>query len=436
LDSKAKSEEGILMKLAVFVWEFPPRIIGGLGTYISEIAPRFVKMGSDVTVFTLNDGTLEEHEVQNGIDVYRPKILNSEDVVPTVVAEDIRRWGTGIRFFADLTMSNILSADRLINQLVRKEHRDYDAVIVHDWLSIMGGMIAKRELARPLIFHLHSTEKGRNLGEGSKTVQNLEYVGGEKADHLVTVSYNMRDELISQGLSQNKINVVYNGVDPRKYDPGEVSPERIQQVRGRYGITPDEYMVLFVGRIVVVKGVDRLVQAMTTVKKTIPKAKLVIVGTSDMQYSIEELARTLKLEDRVKFRFEFIPEEDRIAHYAAADLCVFPSLYEPFGIVALEAMSMAKPVVVGATKGSGMREFVIPNGPDKCGLHINPYEPNDIAWGITSALEDVKLAKEMGMNGRRLVLETYNWDAVSARTLKLYEDLLEADRSKKQGAPK
>ncbi len=412
------------MKLAVFVWEFPPRIVGGLGTYISEIAPRFVRMGTDVTVFTLNDGTLEEHEVLNGIDVYRPKILNSEDVVPTVIAEDIRRWGTGIRFFADLTMSNILSADRLVNQLSRKEHRAFDAIIVHDWLSIMGGMIGKRELDRPLILHFHSTEKGRNLGEGSKTVRDLEYTGGQKADHIVTVSYSMRDELISQGFAEGKINVVYNGVDPQKYNPDSVSKAKVDEIRSRYGITPSEYMILFVGRIVVVKGVDRLVQAMSYVRKTIPNAKLVIVGTSDMQYSIEELVKSLKLEDWVRFRFEWIPEEERIAHYAASDLCVFPSLYEPFGIVALEAMSMSKPVVVGASPGSGMKEFVVPNGPDQCGIHINPYEPNDIAWGITSALENIEKARKMGVNGRRLVLDAYNWDTVAARTLRLYEDLL------------
>lgn len=416
------------MKLAVFVWEFPPRIVGGLGTYISEIAPRFVKMGSDVTVFTLNDGTLEEHEVQNGIDVYRPKILNAEDVVPTVIAEDVRKWGTGIRFFADLTMSNILSADRLVNQLARKEHREYDAIVVHDWLSIMGGMIGKRELHCPLIFHLHSTEKGRSLGEGSKTVRDLEYSGGQNADHVVTVSYSMRDELISQGFVQGKINVVYNGVDPQKYSPSVVSKSKITEIRARYDIKPDEYMILFVGRIVVVKGVDRLVQAMSSIKKTIQKAKLVIVGTSEMQYSIEELVKTLKLEDRVKLRFEWISEEERIAHYAASDLCVFPSLYEPFGIVALEAMSMAKPVVVGAGAQSGMREFVVPNGPDQCGIHVNPYEPNDIAWGITSALENIDNARRLGENGRRLVLDTYNWDSVAGRTLKLYEDLLSKEK--------
>jgi glycogen(starch) synthase len=418
------------LRLAVFIWEFPPRIVGGLGTYISEIAPRFVKMGSDVTVFTLNDGKLREHEVQNGIDVYRPEPLNSEDVVPTVIAEDIRKWGPGIRFFADLTMSNILCANKLVNDLVRKENRNFDAIIVHDWLSIMGGMIARREMQKPLIFHLHSTEKGRTLGEGSKTVRDLEFTGGQKADHVVTVSYAMRDELLSLGFQQGKINVVYNGVDPAKYDSERISRSKVEEIRAHYGIKPDEYMILFIGRIVVVKGVDRLVQAMVSVRKKIPKAKLVIVGTSDMQYSIEELVRTLKLEECVKLRFEWIPEEERIAHYAASDLCVFPSLYEPFGIVALEAMSMAKPVVVGARGVSGMKEFVVPSGDGQTGFHVNPYEPIDIAWGINSALENPERARIIGMNGRKLVLENFTWEDVAATTLSLYEGLLGKDLDK------
>lgn len=412
------------MRLAVFIWEFPPRIVGGLGTYISEIAPRFVRRGTDVTVFTLNDGKLEEHEVQGGIDVYRPNLLNTEDVVPTVIAEDIRKWGRGIRFFADLTMSNILCANRLVHDLARKEHRNFDAIIVHDWLSIMGGMISRRELERPLIFHLHSTEKGRSLGEGSKTVRDLEFTGGQKADHVVTVSYAMRDELLSLGFSEGKINVVYNGVDEKKYDPSAVPRSKIEEIRERYGVKPNDLMILFVGRIVAVKGVDRLVQSMTTVRRRIPNAKLVIVGTSDMQYSIEELVNTLHLNDCVKLRFEWISEEERIAHYAASDLCVFPSLYEPFGIVALEAMSLAKPVVVGARGVSGMKEFVIPSGEGQTGFHINPYEPMDIAWGINSALENPDRARTIGANGRKLVLESFTWESVADRTLKLYEGLL------------
>ena len=95
-------------------------------------------------------------------------------------------------------------------------------------------------------------------------------------------------------LSAGKINVVYNGVDPAKYDPDRISRSKVEEIRAHYGIKPDEYMILFIGRIVVVKGVDRLVQAMVSVRKKIPKARLVIVGTSDMQYSIEEAREDLE----------------------------------------------------------------------------------------------------------------------------------------------
>lgn len=416
------------MRLAIFVWEYPPRVVGGLGTYISEIAPRLAAMGAGVSVFTLNDGTLAEHEVRDGVDIYRPKVLNSEDVLPTIIAEDIRRWGAGTRFFADLTMSNILSADRLVNGLVRREHAAFDCVIVHDWLSIVGGVIAKRELSVPLVFHLHSTERGRSLGSGSKTVQDLERLGGERADRILTVSRSMAEELSAQGFPTRKISVVYNGVDPAKYDPSRVSAARAREVRAGYGVAPGDKMILFVGRIVAAKGVDRLVQAMVSVKKAVSGAKLVIVGTSEAQSAIQELVTTLKLEDTVRFRFEFLTEEERISHFAAADVCVFPSLYEPFGIVALEAMSMGKPVVVGARNTSGMKEFVVPTGPDRCGFHVDPYEPNDIARGIILALGDSDVGGEIGMNGRRLVIQRYDWDTVATRTLKLYEGVIEEGR--------
>ena len=134
-------------------------------------------------------------------------------------------------------------------------------------------------------------------------------------------------------------------------------------------------MILFVGRLVWIKGVDKLIRAMPQVLQKIPNAKLVVVGLGDMRDYLEGLVRNLHLEDVVKFRFEFIPEEERIAHYAACDVAAFPSLYEPFGIVTLEAMSMEKPVVVGAAGTSGMREIVSISGPDQCGFHINPNDP-------------------------------------------------------------
>jgi len=163
------------------------------------------------------------------------------------------------------------------------------------------------------------------------------------ADLVVTVSYAMQDELIQVGFPAEKIQVCYNGVDPEKYRLERVSEEKVMEVKQRYGLGNDDLMTLFIGRLVWIKGVDKLIRAMPHVLEKVPNAKLVIVGLGDMRDYLERLVRNLNLQDVVKFRFEFIPEEERIAHYAACDVAVYPSLYEPFGIVTLEAMSMEKP---------------------------------------------------------------------------------------------
>ena len=418
--------DGEMMKLAVLVYEYPPKIVGGLGTYAAEITRKFVLMDNDVTVFTMNDdaGSLPTREIWRGIEIHRPLHIDISDSLPDVVAEDIRKWGRGIHLFSKIMVYNYLSASKLINELIRKEAIKYDIVVAHDWLSAIGGMTVKREIGLPFAFHVHSTEKGRTLGNGSEVVSNIELHAAKTADLIVTVSYAMKEELTELGFPRDKIQVAYNGVDPQKYDSKAVSYEQIRKIRGSYGIKDDELMILFIGRLVGVKGVDKLIMAMPHILQKIPKARLVILGLGDLQEYLVNLAKTMKLDNVVKFRFEFVPEEERILHYAACDVAVFPSLYEPFGIVVLEAMSMGKPVVVGAAGVSGMREIVVACGEDQSGYHINPANPTDIAWGITSALESPEKRRWLGENGRRRVLNEFTWEKIAQRTLALYEQLM------------
>jgi glycogen synthase len=419
------------MKIAVLVYEYPPKIVGGLGTYAAEITRKFVLLGHDVTVFTMNDdqGSLPTRELLRGIEIHRPVHIDISDSLPDVVAEDIKKWGRGIKFFSKILMYNYLSASKMINELVRAEDFKFDLVVAHDWLSIIAGISIKKELGLPLVFHVHSNERGRTLGNGSGVVSSIENRGGQMADRVITVSYAMQDELIQAGFPAEKIRVCYNGVDPKKYSPDQVTQERINAVRQRYGLSNEDTMILFVGRLVWIKGVDKLIRAMPHVLQKVPNAKLVVVGLGDMRDYLEGLVRNLHLGDVVNFRFEFIPEEERIAHYAACDVAAYPSLYEPFGIVTLEAMSMEKPVVVGAAGTSGMREIVSITGSDKCGFHINPNDPADIAWGIVSAIEDPKKRVQFGRNGRKRVLEHFSWEAAAKSTIQVYSDLLETKKS-------
>ncbi|MEM3503298.1 MAG: glycosyltransferase family 4 protein, partial [Nitrososphaeria archaeon] len=370
-----------MLRIAFFVWEYPPRLVGGLGTYAEYITREFVELGHDVTVFTLNPGNLKTREILKGVEVHRPLIADASNVFPFIVTEDLRRWGTNIRFFNDIFIYNVLSATKFINELVRKDNIHYDIACVHDWLSSIAGMIIKNETKIPVVFHVHSTEWGRSGGQGSTVVSYLEHSMAEVADHIITVSYAMRDDLIRHGWSAPKISVVWNGVDPDRYDPEKCNQEEIRRLRERYGIKGDEQMILFLGRLTWVKGIRNLVQAMPLVLNEFPRAKLIILGKGEEEKDIIETSRRLGINNNVICNFEFVPENERILHYAAADVCVFPSIYEPFGIVSLEAMSMKKPVVVGARGVVGFREQVIASGPEQNGIHVNGEDPADIAWG-------------------------------------------------------
>ncbi|MEM3055193.1 MAG: glycosyltransferase family 4 protein [Candidatus Bathyarchaeia archaeon] len=414
------------MKIAVLVYEYPPKIVGGLGTYAAEITRKFVLMDNDVTIFTMNDdeGSLPTREIWRGIEIHRPLHIDISDSLPDVVADDVKKWGRGIQLFSKILVYNYLSASKLVNELVKKENFKYDIVVAHDWLSVIAGITVKKETGLPLVFHVHSTEKGRTLGNGSEVVSSIELRGARAADLVITVSHAMKDELIKLGFPKDKIEVCYNGVDPQKYSPETVKAEDVKNLRDSYGIKEDEPMILFLGRLVGVKGVDKLIMAMPHVLQRYPKAKLVVVGVGDMQEYLKNLVKTMRLQDTVKLNFNFISEEERILHYAACDVAVFPSLYEPFGIVALEAMSMERPVVVGASGVSGMREAVICCGEEQCGFHIDPSNPSDIAWGINSALESPEKRRWLGKNGRKRVLNEFTWEKAAERTIALYERVI------------
>ena len=411
------------MRIGFFVWEYPPALVGGLGTYAEYITREFVSMGNDVTVFTLNPGNLKTREVIKGVEVHRPLITDASNVLPMFVIDDLKKWGTNIRFFNDIFIYNILSATKFINSMLKKENCNYDVVCVHDWLSGIAGIMVKNETKVPVVFHVHSTEWGRSGGQGSEVVSHLEGATAQKVDKIITVSHAMQEDLLRHGWSNSKISVVWNGVDPKRYDPKNCKLEDVEAIRCKYGIKPDEKMILFLGRLTWVKGVTNLVQAMPMILEDYPKTKLVVLGKGEQQNDILETANRLGINSRIACQFEFVPENERILHYAAADVCVFPSTYEPFGIVSLEAMSMAKPIIVGAQGVVGFREQVISSGSDQNGMHVNGGNSADIAWGLKEVFSDSNRARKWGENGRKRVLQYFTWQKAAEQTLEIYSGL-------------
>ena len=408
------------MEIALLSLEFHPWIVGGLGTYSTEFSWRAVKLGHGVSVYTFNPGDLEERGYWRGVRVYRPRVFDFTPALKPIVCQELRGWGPGFRYFSDVLTYNMFSVKEILYRGCA------DIYSVHDWLSSFAGITLSRLRREPVVFHVHSTEKGRTLGDGSSLISSLELEMGRKASAVITVSTAMREHLASEGFQPEKIHVVHNGVDPEVFDPSRVSESERMEIRERHGVGEDDWMILYLGRLVWVKGVENLIQAFRIVSREIPNTKLVIVGLGELEGRVREASTQPDMEGKLSYRFEFLPVEEKVRYYAACDLAVFPSLYEPFGIVALEAMAMQKPVVVGARGVSGFRDTVVPSGPGQCGVHVNGYDPADIAWGIKAVLEDPERARAMGLNGRERVLERFTWNQCVERTVEVYSELLRA----------
>ena len=406
------------MNIAYFVWEYPPRLIGGLGTYAAEITKQYAAMGHTLSVFTMNsDGKLRTREKMGGnIVVYRPKAIKMKSLVPLLIDEEIRRWGDGgMEFFGDVFSYNLISADIFCKTL---KPSDFDIAVCHDWLSAIAGIAVKDNTDLPLAFHMHSSELGRSGGRGSPLIKNLEYSTGQKADLDFTVSYSMEEELRGLGFPEKKVRVVWNGVDEKKYNIRNFKPETLLEYRRKLGVLDDEKMILFTGRLTFVKGVDTLVRAMPAVLSRVPKSKLVVLGRGEMSGEIRAMVSQLGIASKVILVDKWVDEDERLLLYASCDLVCAPSRYEPFGIVPLEGMGMAKPVVVGV---GGLRETVLDGA---TGLYCDPNSPESISGQLIAILSDDGLARKMGIAGRRRVEKIYTWEKIAKDTISLYDTIV------------
>jgi glycosyltransferase involved in cell wall biosynthesis len=418
---------GEKMNIIYYVDEFPPFFRGGLGIYATGITKEFAKLGHNITIFSKNLGDSPTRELMRGIDVHRPLLADVTDIFRVMIPKDIKKClPESQKVFAETFLYNILSYSKL-NHLIRRDGKEVDIIAAHDWLAAPAGIISKKSLKKPFVFHVHSTEHGRGK-DPSPTIEEIESKAGRKADLIITVSYAMRDELVSLGQEKKKIRVVYNGVDPEIYNSERFSKKEIKCFRKKLGVKEDELMILFIGRLTWAKGADSLIHAMPLILGEAPKAKLVMLGRGEQKNVIKRLITSLGIQKNVMLKSRYVSDEKKMLYHAACDIAVFPSKYEPFGIVCTEAMCMEKPVVVGARGISGLREQVIPSGPEKCGLYVNPYSPKDIAKSVVELLEDKDLREELGKNARKRVLKNFTWEKTARETLKVYEEAITASR--------
>jgi glycogen(starch) synthase len=406
------------MRVAYFSTEFPPRIYGGLGVYVDCISRELATLGQNISIFAPGDIGLASYEQSGNVEVFRELPVPLSDALKVFLSTQTLAWGPGLEMLMDLLSYNQTAAARLLQE------DPYDLCVAQDWLGLPGAMAVKRK-GTSMIYHVHGLEVGRSEHPNPQLVS-LEKIGASLADLVITVSEAMKRELIDLGVPSEKIRVCYHGIDTEFFDPSRIDPVRLDKLKEKYELTKEDIVILFIGRLEPVKGVIQLLMAMPKVLEKHPSAKLLIIGKGSLEEWIKSEVNRLGYLILIT---DFIDSESKTYHYALADLCVYPSLYEPLGIVSLEAAAMGKPAVVGASGVSGLREIVEnPFAEKPTGVHINPRDPEDIAWGINLALEDQGRLKIWGKNARERVINHFTWKKAAETTLGFYQEAMLSDR--------
>ena len=385
------------VRVMMLTWEYPPRIIGGISPHVYYLSKYLAKNGAKVYVITCDFPGASQHETIEGAEVFR--ISSYKNPAP-----DFASWV----YLMNMNMQKEAAA-------IAKDLGGVDIFHAHDWLVATASIGLKHVFRRPLLATIHSTEYGRRNGIHSdyeKMIHETEAWLTYEAWRVICCSNYMRNHVkeVFQ-LPGDKLDMIPNGVETREYEEIDTGNFRMKFA------LPEEKIVLFVGRLVYEKGVHILINAIPKILEKV-NAKFIIVGDGYMRENLLELVKKIGLAHKVLFT-GFLDDKTLKKLQRCADVSVVPSLFEPFGIVALEAMAAKSPVVVSDT--GGLSEIV---EHDITGVKVYPNNPDSLAWGITRVLLDEKYANWLRENAYKKVREKYSWEKISQQTKKVYLEVL------------
>jgi glycogen(starch) synthase len=314
-----------------------------------------------------------------------------------------------------------MNADMLETGLELSERFDFDLVHGHDWLVASAGDQLARRLGTPLLMTIHATEYGRHQGnvraQPQAYIDRVERWIVNRAEHVITCSHYMRDHVADVfGLDEHRISVIPNGIDPLDLQPAA----DLDALRAHFA-APDERLLLLVGRLVYEKGFQIALEALPRVIRTVGGVRFLVAGSGPHEPRLRAQARELGLAPHGTF-LGWIGDDVLHSLYRIADLCVVPSIYEPFGLVALEAMASGCPCIVADT--GGLRE-VVPN--DDVGLRFSSRDPRSLAAIVERVLTDEPLRERLVAEASEHVL-TFDWSEIAAQTAELYRALAASSR--------
>ncbi|HHX18559.1 MAG TPA: glycosyltransferase family 4 protein [Clostridium sp.] len=387
------------MRILMLSWEYPPRIVGGISRVVHGLAQKLGERGNEVHVITCWEMGTKEFEKDKEVYIHR---IHSYDVTPNNFVD----WVLQLNF------SLIEHSIKLINETGK-----FDIIHAHDWIVAFAARVLKHSYFTPLISTIHATEYGRNCGihdDTQRYINNIEWWMAFESWRIIVNSEYMKGEVKHVfKVPEDKIDIIPNGVDLDKFD----GYEKDINFRRKYA-KDNEKIIFFVGRLVNEKGVHVLIDSVPKVLQYYNDAKFIIAGKGPQLEDLKAKANYMGVSHKVHFT-GYIKDEELLKIYKCADVAVFPSLYEPFGIVALEGMVANVPVVVSDTGGlSG----IVEHGVD--GMKSYTGNANSLADSILEILHNPEKAEKMKENALKKVYSIYNWKVITDKTMEVYKNII------------
>jgi glycogen synthase len=391
------------MRVLIISWEYPPVIEGGLGRHVRKLSEHLVADGVEVHVLTRGGGRLPREEERHGVIVHRVREPPFPKDPPAFV-----RWVDAMN--ADMRGLG----DELCARL------GFDLVHSHDWLVARAAELVARRSRTPWLVTVHATEFGRHQGwvqnHPQSHIHAVERSMVRRADHVVTCSHYMLGHVASVfGMRRSRITVIPNGIDPGDLEPlvGDLTV-----LRRRFA-APDERLVLLVGRLVYEKGFHLALDALAPVIRRLGDVRFVVAGTGTAEQELKRQALRLGLANHGSF-LGWTGDDMLHSLYRVADLCIVPSIYEPFGLVALEAMASGCLCIVADT--GGLREVVPGDG--SVGLRFRSRDSASLGAVLEQVLADDDARARVGAEAQEHILK-FDWGEVARRTAEVYGALTE-----------
>jgi glycogen(starch) synthase len=395
------------VRVLILSWEYPPIVEGGLARHVRKLSEQLVRQGHDVHVLTRGGGHLHAEEDRHGVTVHRVR-------EPEFPRDDLDAFIAWVEHMND----DMLAAGTELGS-------GFDLVHSHDWLVAAAARKLARRRRLPWLVTVHATEYGRHQGWVDKHPQSHIHAVEKRmvraADRVITCSHYMRGH-VRDVFGVEGVTVIPNGIDPTDLQPVADLP----RLRARFA-GPDEKLVLLVGRLVYEKGFHLALDALPGLIRRVGGVRYLVAGSGTAEAELKAQAERLGLMEHGTF-LGWTGDDTLHSLYRIADLCLVPSLYEPFGLVALEAMASGCPTIVADT--GGLRE-VVPAG-RRVGLRFRARSTRSLERMAYQLLTSEELRERLVAEASEHVLR-FDWADVARQTAGVYEELAASRRAATRG---